>query len=618
MDDRTPAVGCMSLSTRPARDEAASLEVLAAALDAGVRLFDTADAYALGAEDTGHNERLLRRALAAWTGDRASVRVATKGGLTRPAGKWVPDGRARHLRAACEASLEALGVARLDLYQLHVVDPKTPLAVSVRALAGLRREGLVAEIGLCNVGVAQLEEARAITEIASAQVRLGPLDTAALRGGLVSHCLARGVRVLAYRPFGGVAGARRLRREPALVEIARRHGRDPLDVALAWLFDLSPSLVPLPGPTRPETARACALAASIRLSDEDRALLDRRFPEGGAVRRGEDPSAARPVSVPVGAGPRPEVTIVMGCPGAGKSTATRELVEQGSLRLNRDERGGRLAGIVVALDEALGTGAANVVLDNTYPSRALRREVLDVAARHGAEVRCVWIDTSLEDAQVNACERMVARHGRLLAPEEMARAGKQDPNSFPPRAQFQYRRAFEPPDPSEGFASIERRPFERRPPEGRTRRALFVELDSVLWRSRAGERTPSSPEDMEISAERGESIRRYSEDGWLLVALTWQPEIAEKRRAVDAPERCFEALRGAIGAPMSLLCCPHGGGPPICWCRKPLPGLGVAAARAWSIDLARSLHVGKSPADRQWAERLGMAYEDAEAFFSRG
>jgi aryl-alcohol dehydrogenase-like predicted oxidoreductase/histidinol phosphatase-like enzyme/predicted kinase len=617
MDQRLPAIGCMRLSTEPARDEGRAIAVLLEALSAGVRLLDTADAYALDAADAGHNERLVRGALAAWTGDRAAVCVATKGGLTRPGGKWVPNGKAGTLRKACEASLAALGVGRIDVYQLHLVDPRTPLAVSVRALAALQREGLVAELGLCNVNAAQIEEARGIAPIANVQVRLGVLDTAAMKGGVVSYCLSRGIRVLAYRPFGGPAGVARIRRDPVMAAIAKRHGKDPLDIALAWMFDLSPLLVPLPGPTSAATARASALAARIALSDEDRAELDARFPEGGAIRRGEDPSAPRRTIGAVPAGPAPQITLVMGCPGAGKSTATQELTAQGYLRLNRDERGGRLAGIVRALDEALAEGARRVVLDNTYSTRALRREVLDVAARHGAEARLIWVDTSLEQAQVNACERMIARHGKVLSPEEMAKVAKEDPNSFPPRAQFLYRRTFEPPEESEGFVSVERRPFVRRSDPARVRRALFVELDSVLWRSRSGERTPASLEDMAVMAEGSDVLKRHSDEGWLLVGLSWQPEIAEKKRAPAEVERCFGALRAALGVEMELAYCPHGGGPPVCWCRKPLPGMGVALAHAHGIDLGRSLHAGKGPADRAFAERLGMAYEDADVLLGR-
>ena len=123
------AIGCMRLSTVPEPDEGRGIAVVHAALDGGARLLDTADAYAPGPKEIGHNERMIAAALRSWAGDRAAVRVATKGGLTRPGGKWVPDGRARHLLGACEASMRALGVERIDLYLLHAVDPKTPLSV---------------------------------------------------------------------------------------------------------------------------------------------------------------------------------------------------------------------------------------------------------------------------------------------------------------------------------------------------------------------------------------------------------------------------------------------------------------------------------------------------------
>ncbi len=244
------AIGCMRLSTAPDRDDTRAVATLHAALDAGVTLLDTADAYAWDAEDAGHNERLIARALASWGGDAAAVRVATKGGLTRPLGRWVPDGRARHLAAACEASRRALGVERIDLYQLHAPDPKTSLATSVRALASLQRDGLIEHIGLCNVSLGQLEEALRLTEIAAVQVEISPWHEDNLRNGVAERCRAEGIVLLAHRPLGGVAGARRLARDPAIAAVAARVGASPAEVALAWLHGLASVLVPLPGPTR--------------------------------------------------------------------------------------------------------------------------------------------------------------------------------------------------------------------------------------------------------------------------------------------------------------------------------------------------------------------------------
>jgi aryl-alcohol dehydrogenase-like predicted oxidoreductase len=205
----------MRLSTDPAVDEARAVATIHAALDGGVRLLDTADVYAPNEREIGHNERLVARALATWAGDRGAVTVATKGGLRREGGRWVPDGRARHLTNACEASLRALDVPRVDLYLLHAVDPKTSLATSVRALRELQRAGLAVRVGLSNVGVDVIEAAMRIVDISAVQVRLGPLFDEAIRGGVVALCRSKGIALLAHTPFGDPSGKRRIARDPA-------------------------------------------------------------------------------------------------------------------------------------------------------------------------------------------------------------------------------------------------------------------------------------------------------------------------------------------------------------------------------------------------------------------
>jgi len=208
----TIGLGCMRLSTDAARDDGRGRAVIAAAIDAGVSLLDTADAYALDDGDAGHNERLIAQALAELPGRR--VEVVTKGGLIRPGGAWQTDGRARHLATAARASRDRLGVAALDLYLLHAVDPQTPLATSVRALGRLRDDGVARAIGLSNVGLTQLEAALAIAPIAAVEIELSPWKLDAIRGGLVTACAARGIRVLAHRPLGGPAGVRRAAADP--------------------------------------------------------------------------------------------------------------------------------------------------------------------------------------------------------------------------------------------------------------------------------------------------------------------------------------------------------------------------------------------------------------------
>ncbi len=318
----------MRLSTDPGRDEARAIAVLHAALEAGVTFFDTSDAYCRDHTETGHNERLIASALRTWDGDRSRVIVGTKAGLTRPQGAWVPDGRARHLYAACEASCRALGVERIPLYQLHTVDPRTPLATSVRALDALRRQGLIDAVGLCNVNVAQLEEARRITEIASVQVEMSVWNDDALLGGVAEYCLRHGVEIIAARPLGGVQRRSRTERDAVLAALAVRHQATPFEIALAWLRDLSGRIVPVPGAARVETARSIVRAHAIRLTAGDRARLDERFPSGRVLRADRAPRVASRADG--------EVVLIMGLPGAGKSTLAQRFVELGYARLNRD------------------------------------------------------------------------------------------------------------------------------------------------------------------------------------------------------------------------------------------------------------------------------------------
>jgi aryl-alcohol dehydrogenase-like predicted oxidoreductase/histidinol phosphatase-like enzyme/predicted kinase len=601
------AIGCMRLSTAADRDAERALATLHAALEGGVTFLDTADAYARDDGEAGHNERLVARALASFPGDTSAIRVATKGGLTRPGGAWVADGRARHLALACERSLRALGRERLDLYQLHAPDPRTPLATSVRALASLRKAGLVAEIGLSNVTVGQIDEARRIVDIAAVQVEMSPWQDASLVNGVAEHCVASGIRLLAYRPLGGPEGVRRILSDPVLRELAQAKEATPVEIVLAWLRSLSALVVPLPGPTRADHAREVARSGAVRLDHGELARLDERFPSGRVLRVPR--SRRRPSGDADG-----DVVLVMGLPGAGKSTIAAGLVAHGYLRLNRDESGGSLKSLLPALERAVAAGRRRIVLDNTYISRRSRGAVVERAWSLGLPVRCVWLRTSLADAQVNAAGRIVERYGRLLAPEELRKAARNDPAAFAPSVQFRYERELEAPHPSEGFTRIETLAFERRPPEG-TERGLVLWYDGVLRRSRSGRRTPAAPDDVEVLPGRADVLRRYRDEGYRLLGLSWHPEIAAGATTEAEVAACFERTHAALGVAIEVLYCSHPAGPPLCWCRKPLPGLGAVFIARHRLDPRRSLYVGHDPTDRTLATRLGFAYRDASEVF---
>lgn len=257
----------LSIKDRPSEEQA--IRVIHAALDAGVTLIDTADVYCLDDRDIGHNERLVARALETRPASRDGVIVATKGGVTRPGGRWETDGRPEHLRAACERSLQALGVDRIDLYQLHAPDPRVPLAESVGALADLQQQGKIRWVGLSNVSVAQIWEAEAVVQITSVQNRLNPFFREALADGVVEYCADRGLGFLAYSPTGGGRLNHKLPGHPVLQPMAARLGVTPHALVLAWVLARSPAVIIIPSARTVDHALDSAGAAGLLLTEAD-------------------------------------------------------------------------------------------------------------------------------------------------------------------------------------------------------------------------------------------------------------------------------------------------------------------------------------------------------------
>jgi len=541
--------------------EAAALETLQAGLDAGVTLLDTAHAYGLDDGDLGHNERLIAQVR------RPETTIVSKVGMRRPGGGWRVDGRRKTILAQAEACCEALGEPP-DVLLLHAPDPRVSLATSARALRSVVDAGLARAVGASNVRFDQLALMREHVEISLVEVAVSPLVEEAVRGGVVEHCLQSGIRVLAHAPLGGPKRVGRLTRRAPLDRIAETHGVNPQTVALAWLGSLHPLMTPIAGVTRPETARLAAVAARLGLSPEENEQLDDAFPVGRLVRVPRAERAADPAST------SRRVVVLMGVPAAGKSTRARDLVDRGFVRLNRDEAGGTLVKLARTLGDRLADGDERIVMDNTYPSRAQRNRVIETAWQHGVPVECIWLDTPLHEAHVNAVERMLERHGELLTPAQIKSATKKDPNIFPPTAQFRFQTLFESPSPQEGFVTVERVPFLREARATHDRAGLVI--DASAW-----------------------AAHRPTDGQMPVLVLAWKP-------GATAGE--LQQLRSAYPAEVSVGVCVHAAGPPICWCRKPLPGLVVDWMRRHRVDPGRSRYIGSSSADATLAERLGMSY----------
>jgi aryl-alcohol dehydrogenase-like predicted oxidoreductase len=262
----------MSIEGRP--DESRSISTIHAALGAGVTLIDTADAYHLYADEVGHNETLIAKALASY--GASDVLVATKGGHLRPGdGSWTVDGRPEHLRAACDASLKRLGVDAIGLYQYHRPDPRVPYEESIGALRDLLDAGKIRMAGISNGNPGQIRLANEILggRLVSVQNQYSPMFRSSEPE--LELCSEMGIAFLPWGPLGGAGAAGQLgRRFRPFAEVAAKYGVSPQQVCLAWMLAKSPVVIPIPGASRPESILDSVSAADLTLTPADLATLD--------------------------------------------------------------------------------------------------------------------------------------------------------------------------------------------------------------------------------------------------------------------------------------------------------------------------------------------------------
>ena len=276
-DRQVSAIGLggmpMSIEGRP--DEARSIATIHAALEAGVTLIDTADAYHRDPTDVGHNELLIAKALRLAGVGPDEVLVATKGGHRRPGdGTWYVQGDPAYLKLACEASLQRLDVEAIGLYQFHRPDPAVPYADSVGAIRDLLDEGKILMAGISNANPEQIRLAQEILggRLVSVQNQFSPRFRSSEPE--LELCAEMGIAFLPWSPLGGIARAGELGGEhAAFAEVAAERGVSPQQVALAWELAKADVVIPIPGASRPESVRDSVLAADLELSAEELARL---------------------------------------------------------------------------------------------------------------------------------------------------------------------------------------------------------------------------------------------------------------------------------------------------------------------------------------------------------
>ena len=258
----------MSIEGRP--DEARSIATIHAALECGVTLIDTADAYHRDADEVGHNELLIAKALSSYGGDTSKVLVATKGGHLRPGdGSWTLDGRPEYLKRAAQASAKRLEVEAIGLYQFHRPDPKVDYADSVGALRDLLDEGVIRMAGISNANVDQIRLAQEILggRLVSVQNQFSPAFRSSQ--GELELCAELGIAFLPWSPLGGISRAGTLAGKGAAFErIGADIGVSSQQVCLAWELSLAPVVIPIPGASRPASIQDSVRASEIDLTPD--------------------------------------------------------------------------------------------------------------------------------------------------------------------------------------------------------------------------------------------------------------------------------------------------------------------------------------------------------------
>jgi aryl-alcohol dehydrogenase-like predicted oxidoreductase len=264
----------MSIEDRPAESQA--IATIHAALDAGITLIDSADAYHLHAGEQGHNEILVAKALGLWGGDASSILVMTKGGHTREGdGNWGLDGRPKYLRTAAEASLKRLGGDSIGLYFFHRPDPRIPFEDSMGALVDLLDDGIIQMAGVSNVDRSQIHIAQNMLggRLAAVQNQFSPAHRENEAG--LRLCTELGIAFMPWSPLSGIVDAPYLGiRHATFKVVGKAHGVSEYVACLAWELAKGPTVIPIPGSKRPETILDSVQAADVTLSPEELAVLD--------------------------------------------------------------------------------------------------------------------------------------------------------------------------------------------------------------------------------------------------------------------------------------------------------------------------------------------------------
>lgn len=308
-----------------------------------------------------------------------------------------------------------------------------------------------------------------------------------------------------------------------------------------------------------------------------------------------------------------KVVMVMGYPASGKSTITKDLVAKGMTSLNRDTEGGKIVDLLPKM-ESLLLDNKDIVLDNLFALAEVRKPFIDLAKKHGADISCLLMGTSIEDAQFNVVQRAIGLLGKFPTPE-VIKAAKHT-NVFPPLVLFKYKKEFQKPTVAEGFSAVVTRTFVRDVDPTFVNKALILDYDSTIRECVGGnEKYPVCKEQIKILPKRREVIQSYKDQGYILLGMSNQSGIHKKELTNELAHELFQHTNNLLGIDIEYNFCPHQSTPISCYCRKPMNGKGVEMIMKHKLRAKDCIFVGDYTTDRTWAERCGFQYSDQAEFF---
>jgi HAD superfamily hydrolase (TIGR01662 family) len=311
-----------------------------------------------------------------------------------------------------------------------------------------------------------------------------------------------------------------------------------------------------------------------------------------------------------------KVVLVCGLPASGKTTAVQEYLDQGYFRLNRDELGGKIADLVPKLESLLNNGQ-NVVLDNLFTTSKDRKPFVDVSKECGAEIIAHFVDTPIEECQVNACTRMAKKYGHVLTPQEIKDMKGKDPNTFPPAPLFKANKALEKPSREEGFTTIVSSKFKRIWSSEYRNKALILDYDGTLRETVNGNGMfPTKVEQVKVYKDRGSVLKSFKDDGYLLLGASNQSGIAKGNLTHEDAKACFDITNEILGVDIEYLYDASRVPPVTSWSRKPMPGMGVYFIEKYKLNPSDCIMVGDMTSDKTFATRCDFKFEHAERFFN--